>query len=128
VHSALDEDGADRDMTTVARCLLSPVAGLLTARDGGVICGGPSRWRRFGLMDPDVSIRIDAEDGATVRAGAGVCFFPDAPGDCSRPSARRSTSAALSGIARSRASMCTLWPGTSAKIVDTRRRRRDGAP
>jgi nicotinate-nucleotide pyrophosphorylase (carboxylating) len=123
VHAALDEDGADRDITTVATVLAGHRSrACLKARDGGVICGVPLALAAFRLVDPEVSIRIDAEDGATVRAGAGVLFLSGrARGLLTAERTALNFMQRLSGVATLTRLYVHAVAGTSAKIVDTRK-------
>ena len=75
VRSALDEDGAFDDVTTIATVVSDRRSrGTLMARENGVVCGIPLALEAFRLLDPKVSIRVDREDGSRVRAGEPVLF------------------------------------------------------
>src|SRR5512146_1307734 len=76
VRSALEEDGAFNDITTIATVVTERRArASLAAKQAGVVAGVPLVVESFRLLDPKVSIRIDAEDGTRVRAGDSVLFI-----------------------------------------------------
>ena len=65
VRSALDEDGAFNDITTIATVVSDRRSrATLTARQEGVIAGVPLALEAFRLLDPKASIRVENEDGA----------------------------------------------------------------
>ncbi|HEX2385038.1 MAG TPA: hypothetical protein VHL99_00655, partial [Candidatus Binatia bacterium] len=75
VRSALEEDGAFNDLTTIATVISDRRSrATLVAREKGVVCGIPLALEAFRLLDPKVSIRVDREDGAHTRAGDPVLF------------------------------------------------------
>ena len=74
--NALDEDAADRDITTIATVRAGErTRPRLVARQAGVISGVPLALATFRALDPDVSSRVDADDGTTVAAGQDVLFI-----------------------------------------------------
>jgi nicotinate-nucleotide pyrophosphorylase (carboxylating) len=76
VRAALDEDAADRDITTIATVRAGErTRPRLVARQAGVISGVPLALATFRALDPDVSSRVDADDGTTVAAGQDVLFI-----------------------------------------------------
>src|SRR3954452_24195917 len=76
VKSALDEDGAFNDLTTIATVVSDRHArGRLVARAPGVICGIPLALEAFRTLDPKVTMRIDCEDGVRVQPGDGVLYL-----------------------------------------------------
>jgi nicotinate-nucleotide pyrophosphorylase (carboxylating) len=123
VRSALDEDGAFNDLTTIATVVSERRArAALVARENGIICGVALALDAFRLLDQKVAIRIDAEDGTRVTAGSSVMFV--------NGSARALLSAErvalnflqrLSGIASLTAEFVAAVEGTGAKILDTRK-------
>ena len=77
VRTALNEDAADRDITTIATVRAAERArARLVARQAGVISGVPLALATFRALDAEVSIRVDADDGATVAAGLPVTPGP----------------------------------------------------
>src|SRR5918997_3874809 len=73
VQSALNEDGAMNDLTTIATVVSERRArARLVARDSGVVCGVPLALEAFRIMDPKLAIRVDAEDGMHVDKGGQV--------------------------------------------------------
>jgi nicotinate-nucleotide pyrophosphorylase (carboxylating) len=123
VRAALDEDDASKDVTTIATVLPGRRArGLLVARDAGVVCGVPLALAAFRILDPDVSIRVDAEDAVEVEAGAEVLFVSGrARGILSAERTALNFMQRLSGIATLTRQFVKAVEGTRAKIVDTRK-------
>ena len=123
VRSALEEDGAFNDVTTIATVVMERRArASLVARQRGVIAGVPLAVEAFRLLDPRVSIRIDAEDGARVKAGDPVLFITGH----ARPMLAAERVALnflqrLSGIATLTARYVDAVAGTKARILDTRK-------
>jgi nicotinate-nucleotide pyrophosphorylase (carboxylating) len=123
VHDALDEDGAGRDLTTIATVLPGRRArAALVAREAGVVCGVPLALAAFRLLEPDISIRVDAEDGARVEAGDEICFLSGrARGMLAAERTALNFMQRLSGIASLTRQFVRAVEGTAAKIVDTRK-------
>jgi len=123
VRSALDEDGAFDDVTTIATVVSDRRSrGTLMARENGVICGVPLALEAFRLLDPKVSIRVDREDGTRVRAGEPVLFVTGhARGLLSAERVALNYLQRLSGIATLTARYVDAVKGTKAKILDTRK-------
>ena len=123
VQDALDEDVAARDITTIATVLPGRRArATLIAREPGVVCGVPLALAAFRLLDPEISIRIDIEDGGVVRKGADVLFLSGrARGLLSAERTALNFLQRLSGIASLTAQFVRAVAGTNAKIVDTRK-------
>ena len=123
VRSALDEDGAFNDLTTIATVVSERRGrGKLTARESGVICGVALALNAFRHLDPKVAIRVDVEDGMPVETGTSVLFL----NGCARAllSAERvalNFLQKLSGIASITAEFVRAVKGTGAKILDTRK-------
>ncbi|HET7585573.1 MAG TPA: carboxylating nicotinate-nucleotide diphosphorylase [Gemmatimonadaceae bacterium] len=123
VRASLDEDHAFEDLTTLAtvRSERRAHAGIV-ARQPGTIAGIPLAVTAFRLLDPHVTIRVDADDGTAVSAGTQVLRIAG--------SARAILSAErvalnwlqrLSGIATLTARYVAAIRGTGAVIVDTRK-------
>jgi nicotinate-nucleotide pyrophosphorylase (carboxylating) len=123
VRSALDEDGAFDDVTTIATVVSDRRSrGALIARQKGVVCGIPLALEAFRLLDPKVSIRVDREDGARVHAGEPVLFVTGhARGLLSAERVALNYLQRLSGIATLTARYVEAVKGTKAKILDTRK-------
>jgi nicotinate-nucleotide pyrophosphorylase (carboxylating) len=123
VRSALDEDGAFDDITTIATVVSDRRSrGTLMARENGVVCGVPLALEAFRLLDPKVSIRVDREDGSRVRAGDPVLFVTGhARGLLSAERVALNYLQRLSGIATLTARYVDAVKGTKAKILDTRK-------
>src|SRR4051812_49906422 len=65
VRSALEEDDAFNDLTTIATVVSDRHArGRLVSRAEGVLCGVALGVEAFRQLDPKVTIRVDLEDGA----------------------------------------------------------------
>src|SRR4051812_9962702 len=75
VRGALQEDGAFNDITTIATIASDRRSrATLVARENCVVCGIPLALEAFRLLDPNVTIRVEHEDGSRVRAGEPVLF------------------------------------------------------
>jgi nicotinate-nucleotide pyrophosphorylase (carboxylating) len=123
VQSALHEDGALNDLTTIATVVSERRArGKLVARDGGVVCGVPLALEAFRIMDPKVAIRVDVEDGTRVERGTPVLFVSGhARGLLSAERVALNFMQHLSGIATLTARYVDAVKGTKARILDTRK-------
>ncbi len=123
VRSALEEDGAFNDITTIATVVTERRArASLVAKQAGVVAGVPLAVESFRLLDPKVSIRIDAEDGTRVQAGDSVLYITGH----ARPILAAERVALnfmqrLSGIASLTARYVAAVRGTKARILDTRK-------
>jgi nicotinate-nucleotide pyrophosphorylase (carboxylating) len=123
VRSALDEDGAFNDLTTLATVVSDRRSrATLVARQAGVICGVPLALEAFRSLDPKVSIRIDHEDGTRVAAGDSVLFVTGhARGLLSAERVALNYMQRLSAIATVTAKYVDAVADTNAKILDTRK-------
>jgi nicotinate-nucleotide pyrophosphorylase (carboxylating) len=123
VKSALDEDDAFNDLTTMATVVSERRArGKLVARDAGVLCGVPLAVEAFRRLDPKVSIRIDREDGARLHAGESVLYLSGhARALLAAERVALNFMQRLSGIATLTARYVDAVRGTRAKILDTRK-------
>lgn len=123
VRAALEEDGAFNDITTIATVVTDRRArASLVARQAGVLAGVPLAVEAFRLLDPRVSIRIEAEDGTRVKPGNLVLFIIGH----ARPMLGAERVALnfmqrLSGVASLTAQYVDAVKGTNAKILDTRK-------
>ncbi|MDQ3996230.1 MAG: carboxylating nicotinate-nucleotide diphosphorylase [Gemmatimonadota bacterium] len=123
VHSALNEDGAMNDLTTIATVVSERRArARLVARDAGVVCGVPLALEAFRVLDSKITIRVDAEDGTRVERGAAVLFLSGhARGLLSAERVALNFMQHLSGIATLTARYVDAVKGTKARILDTRK-------
>lgn len=123
IRHALEEDGAEADITTLSTVPAEQVAqASIIARQAGVIAGLAIAAATFRELDPQVSVELLLEDGATVQAGQVVAHV--------RGPARALLSAErvalnflgrLSGIATVTAQCARALEGTKARILDTRK-------
>ena len=123
VRSALEEDGAFNDITTIATVVTERRArASLVARQAGVVAGVPLAVESFRLLDPKVSIRIDAEDGTRVQAGDSVLFITGhARSILAAERVALNFMQRLSGNASLTARYVDAVRGTRARILDTRK-------
>jgi nicotinate-nucleotide pyrophosphorylase (carboxylating) len=123
VRSALDEDGAFNDLTTIATVISDRRSrATLVAREKGVVCGIPLALETFRLLDPKVSIRVDREDAAHACPGDPVLFVTGhARGLLSAERVALNYMQRLSGIATLTSRYVEAVKGTNAKILDTRK-------
>ena len=123
VRSALDEDEAFNDLTTIATVVSDRHArGQLVARGEGVLCGVPLAVEAFRQLDPKVTIRVDLEDGARVKKGSNVLYLSGhARALLGAERVALNYMQRLSGIATLTAKYVDAVKGTKAKILDTRK-------
>lgn len=123
VRSALEEDQAFNDVTTIATVLSSRRArASLVARQNGTICGVSLGLEAFRILDPKISMRVDAEDGTRVEKGASVIFMTGhARAMLSAERTALNFMQRLSGIASLTARFVEAVRGTRARILDTRK-------
>jgi nicotinate-nucleotide pyrophosphorylase (carboxylating) len=123
VRRALEEDGAFSDITTIATVRPERNAhATIVARARGVIAGIPVAVAVFRMLDPSAAIRIDADDGEHVSAGASVMRLSGLPRALlSAERVALNFLQRLSGIATLTARYVEAIRGTPAKILDTRK-------
>ena len=123
VRTALDEDEAFNDLTTIATVVSERHArGRLVARDEGVLCGVPLAVEAFRQLDPKVTIRVDVEDGARLHRGSNVLYLSGhARALLAGERVALNYMQRLSGIATLTARYVEAVRGTDAKILDTRK-------
>jgi nicotinate-nucleotide pyrophosphorylase (carboxylating) len=123
VRSALEEDQAFNDVTTIATVLSSRRArASLVARQSGCIAGVSLALEAFRLLDPKISMRVDAEDGTRVEKGGTVIYMTGhARALLSAERTALNFMQRLSGIASLTAKFVDAVKGTKAKILDTRK-------
>ena len=123
VRTALDEDEAFNDLTTIATVVSDRHArGRLVARADGVLCGVPLAVEAFRQLDPKVTIRVDLEDGARLRKGSNILYLSGhARALLGAERVALNFMQRLSGIATLTARYVEAVKGTRAKILDTRK-------
>lgn len=123
VRSALDEDGAARDVTTQA--LVPPDqlgGGTLLAKAEGVVCGLPVAAEAFHVLDAAISFEPLVREGAAVAPGAVLARINGrlAP-VLSAERAALNLLQRLSGVATATRRMVDAVAGLDVRIVDTRK-------
>ncbi|MEO6526857.1 MAG: carboxylating nicotinate-nucleotide diphosphorylase [Gemmatimonadaceae bacterium] len=123
VRSALDEDEAFNDLTTIATVVSDRHArGRLVSRAPGVLCGVAIAVEAFRQLDPKVTIRVDLEDGARLSPGSSVLYLSGhARALLGAERVALNYMQRLSGIATLTAKYVEAVKGTKAKILDTRK-------
>jgi nicotinate-nucleotide pyrophosphorylase (carboxylating) len=123
IRAALKEDGAHNDVTTIATVRSNRRArGSIVARREGVVAGVPLAIAAFQMMDHNVVIRVDVEDGQRVEAGTPLMFISGhARGMLSAERVALNYMQRLSGIATMTARYVDAVRGTRAHIFDTRK-------
>lgn len=123
VKSALDEDGAFNDLTTIATVVSDRHArGRLVARAPGVLCGVALALEAFRTLDPKVTMRVDSEDGARLMPGDSVIYLSGhARALLAAERVALNFMQRLSGVASITARYVDAVRGTRAKILDTRK-------
>lgn len=123
VKSALDEDGAFNDLTTLATVVTDRHArGRLVTRSAGVIAGVPLACEAFRCLDPKITIRVDHEDGSHLKAGESVLYLSGhARGLLAAERVALNFLQRMSGIATLTAKYVDAVRGTGARILDTRK-------
>jgi nicotinate-nucleotide pyrophosphorylase (carboxylating) len=123
VKSALDEDGAFNDLTTIATVVSDRHArGRLVARAPGMLAGIPLGLEAFRMLDPKVTIRVDKEDGSRLAPGDSVLYLSGhARALLAAERVALNFMQRLSGVASITARYVDAVKGTHAKILDTRK-------
>ena len=123
VRTALDEDEAFNDLTTIATVVSDRHArGRLVSRAQGVLCGVQLAVEAFRQLDPKVTIRVDLEDGARLSPGSHVLYLSGhARALLAAERVALNFMQRLSGIATLTARYVDAVKGTKAKILDTRK-------
>ena len=123
VKSALDEDGAFNDLTTIATVVSDRHArGRLVARAPGVLCGISLALEAFRTLDPKVTMRVDAEDGARLMPGDSILYLSGhARALLAAERVALNFLQRLSGVASMTARYVDAVSNTHAKILDTRK-------
>ena len=123
VKSALDEDGAFNDLTTIATVVSDRHArGRLVARAPGVLAGIALALEAFRMLDPKVTMRVDKEDGSRLVPGDSVLYLSGhARALLAAERVALNFMQRLSGVASITARYVDAVKGTHAKILDTRK-------
>lgn len=123
VRSALTEDGAFNDVTTIATVVSNRRArARMVFRTDGVVAGLPLAIEALRQLDPKVTIRIDAADGTAVGAMAPILILSGhARALLSAERVALNYIQRLSGIASLTRRYVEAVRGTKAKILDTRK-------
>src|SRR4051812_5188147 len=123
VSSALSEDGAYNDLTTIATILSDRRSrATIVCKERGVIAGVPLALEAFRQLDGKVSIRVDAEDGTPVGSGTPILFVTGhARAILSAERVALNFLQRLSGVATATAKFVEAVRGTRARILDTRK-------
>ena len=123
VRTALDEDHAFNDVTTIATVLTARRShARLVAREAGVLAGLPFALSVFRILDPTVEIRCDAEDGATLQRGDCVLRISGhARGILAAERTALNFLQHLSGVASLTRRYVDSVRGTKTAILDTRK-------
>ena len=123
VRQALQEDEAFHDVSTLATVPEThQVRGAIVARRDGVVAGVPLAVEAFRQLDEAVTIHVQTNDGAAVRAGQVVMQISgQARGMLSAERTALNFLQHLSGIATLTRSFVDAIAGTSARILDTRK-------
>jgi len=123
VRVALQEDEAFNDVSTIATVMSTRhVRGAIVARRAGVMAGMPLAVEAFRLLDPAITVRVDAEDGTHVKAGDAVLALEGhARGMLSAERTALNFLQRLSGIATLTSRFVDAIKGSRAQILDTRK-------
>ena len=123
IKRALEEDGAEADITTLSTVPEHQWAqGTLIARPSGVIAGLPVAAETFRLLDHHVSVKLLVQDGATVQPGEELARL-EGPARAILSAERVALNflGRLSGIATLTSRCVRAVEGTGARILDTRK-------
>lgn len=123
IRNALEEDGAQADITTLCTVPAEQQAQAgIIARQSGVIAGLAVAAATFRELDPRTSVELLVEDGATVQAGQIVAHLRGPAGSIlSAERVALNFLGHLSGIATITAQCVRALEGTKARILDTRK-------
>lgn len=123
IRCALEEDGADADITTLSTVPADQMAQAnIVTRQAGVIAGLAVAAETFRLLDERVSIELLVQDGTAVRADQIVARLSGpARSLLSAERVALNFLGHLSGIATITAQCVRACEGTSARILDTRK-------
>ena len=123
VAAALDEDGADHDVTTQALVPNDQLGGgTLLAKGEGVVCGLPVAAEAFHLLDAAIAFEPLVPEGTAVSSGAVLARIDGrlAP-VLSAERVALNLLQRLSGVATATRRMVDAVAGIDVRIVDTRK-------
>jgi nicotinate-nucleotide pyrophosphorylase (carboxylating) len=123
IRRALEEDGADADITTLSTVPEDQQAsGSIVTRQAGVVAGLAVAAETFRQLDSRVTVELVVRDGATVAAGD-VLAHLSGPARSLLSAERVALNflGRLSGIATITARCVRAVEGTHARILDTRK-------
>lgn len=124
VQTALDEDAAFNDATTLATIGDSNVIATaeLVAKQPGIIAGIQVAEETFKTLDPKAKFEANLEDGNAVEPGSSIATVTgQAAAILSAERTALNLLQRMSGIATLTSKYVTTVKGTSATIVDTRK-------
>lgn len=123
VSAALEEDDTKHDITTAATVTSNRRARCrLVARQTGVVAGLALASEAFEQLDPQVTIRVEHEDGSRIEPQTPVMFLSGhARGLLSAERVALNFVQRMSGIATLTARFVDAIAGTGAHILDTRK-------
>lgn len=123
IRQALAEDSAEADITTLSTVPASQQArGTILTREAGVIVGLNVAAQTFRLFDPEISVKLLVEDGASVQADQElVQLSGSARSLLSAERVALNFLGRLSGIATLTARCVSALKGTRTRILDTRK-------
>ena len=123
IRQALAEDSAEADITTLSTVPASQQArGTILTREAGVIVGLNVAAQTFRLFDPEISVKLLVEDGASVQADQElVQLSGSARSLLSAERVALNFLGRLSGIATLTARCVSALEGTRTRILDTRK-------
>jgi nicotinate-nucleotide pyrophosphorylase (carboxylating) len=123
IKRALEEDGAEADITTLSTVPVEQQArAVLIARQSGVIAGLSVAAETFRTLDERISVELLVQDGAAVQAND-VLAHLSGPARSLLSAERVALNflGRLSGIATLTAQCVHAIEGTQARILDTRK-------
>src|SRR5712691_10855885 len=123
IRRALEEDGADADITTLSTVPEQQQAqGNIIARQAGVVAGLAVATETFQLLDTRIVVELLVQDGAVVQAGQ-ILAHLSGPARSLLSAERVALNflGRLSGIATVTAKCARAVEGTQARILDTRK-------
>lgn len=123
IRLALDEDIGTGDVTTLATVAEGSVAnGVFIAKARGVISGLDIAAQVFDMVDPDIWLDLDVNDGSPVLKGKAIARIEgNAQSILSGERVALNFLQRLSGIATLTAQFVAEVEGTGARIIDTRK-------
>lgn len=123
IRRALEEDGVDADVTTLATVPAhQPAPASIITRQAGVIAGLAVAAATFREVDPGIVVELKVEDGTVVKSGQVIATL-GGPARSLLSAERTALNflGRLSGIATLTARCVLAVEGTQARILDTRK-------